>query len=60
MEDVAQEVREELLKAATDGFVDCGKALAIARKLNVEPRVVGKACDLLHIRVRSCSLGLFD
>jgi hypothetical protein len=60
VEDVAQEVRDELLRAATDGFIDCGKALAIARKLNIDPRVVGKACDLLHIRVRSCSLGLFD
>jgi len=60
MEDVAQEVRNELLKAATDGFIDCGKALAIALKLNIDPGVVGKACNLLHIRVRSCSLGLFD
>jgi len=60
MEEVAQEVRDELLKAATDGFIDCGKAIAIARKLNIDPRVVGKACDLLHIRVRSCSLGLFE
>jgi hypothetical protein len=60
VEDVAQEVRDELLRAATDGFIDCGKALAVARKLNIDPRVVGKACDLLHIRVRSCSLGLFD
>jgi len=60
MEDVTQEVRDELLKAATDGFIDCGKALAIAHKLNIDPGVVGKACNLLHIRVRSCSLGLFD
>jgi len=60
VEDVAQEVRDELLRAATDGFIDCGKALAVARKLNIDPIVVGKACDLLHIRVRSCSLGLFD
>jgi len=58
--DVAQEVRDELLKAAVDGFIDCGKALAIARKLNVDPKVVGNACNLLHIKVRSCSLGLFD
>jgi hypothetical protein len=60
MEDVTQEVRDELLKAVTDGFIDCGEALAIARKLNINPGVVGKACNLLHIRVRSCSLGLFD
>jgi hypothetical protein len=58
--DVTQEVRDELLKAAVDGFIDCGKALAIARKLNVDPKVVGNACNLLHIKVRSCSLGLFD
>jgi hypothetical protein len=58
--DVTQEVRDELLKAAVDGFIDCGKALAIARKLNVDPKVIGNACNLLHIKVRSCSLGLFD
>jgi hypothetical protein len=60
MEDITQEVRDELLKAATDGFIDCGRALAIARKLNIDPKVVGSACNLLHIKVRSCSLGLFD
>jgi hypothetical protein len=60
MEEVAQEVRNELLKAATDGFIDCGKAIAIARKLNIDPKIVGKVCNLLHIRVRSCLLGLFD
>ena len=60
MEDATQEIRDELLKAAVDGFIDCGKALAIARKLNVDPKVVGSACNLLHIKVRSCSLGLFD
>jgi diacylglycerol kinase family enzyme len=60
MEEVAQEVCNELLKAATDGFIDCGKAIAIARKLNIDPKIVGKACNLLHIRVRSCLLGLFD
>jgi len=60
MEEVAQEVRDELLKATTDGFIDCGKAIVIARKLNIDPKIVGKACNLLHIRIRSCSLGLFD
>jgi len=60
MEDVAQEIKDELLKAAVDGFIDCGRALAIARKLDVDPKVVGAACNLLHIKVRSCSLGLFD
>jgi pimeloyl-CoA synthetase len=60
MEEIDQEVRDELLKAAIDGHIDCGKALAIARNLNIDPGVVGKACNLLQIRVRSCSLGLFD
>lgn len=60
MEDVTQKIRDELLKAATEGFIDCGQALAIARKLGVDPKIVGTACNLLHIRVRSCSLGLFD
>ncbi len=59
MEDVSQVVRDELLKTATDGFIDCGNALALARKLNVDPKIIGEACNLLGIRIRSCLLGLF-
>ena len=59
MEDVSQEVRDELLKAATDGSIDCGNALALAHKLNVDPKIIGEACNLLGIRIRSCLLGLF-
>ncbi len=53
-------VREEVLKSSQEGHITCAAALAIARALGVEPRVVGRICDELHIRVRSCSLGLFD
>jgi pimeloyl-CoA synthetase len=59
MEDHSQEVQDELLKAAMEGFIDCGDALAIARKLNVDPKIVGEACNQLGIRIRSCLLGLF-
>lgn len=58
-EDISEDIKNELLKAAAEGPVECGKALIIARRLNVSPMVVGKACDLLHIRVRSCSPELF-
>lgn len=59
MEDMSQQVQGELLKAATDGSIDCGDALALARRLNVDPAIVGEACNLLGIRIRSCLLGLF-
>jgi len=60
MEDVSQEVRDALLKAATDGFIECGDALALARTLNVDPKHIGEACNLLGIHIRSCLLGLFN
>lgn len=60
MEEVSQEVQDELLKAASSGFIDCGDALALARKLNVDPKIIGEACNLLGIRIRSCLLGLFS
>jgi hypothetical protein len=49
-----------VLKAAADGTIECGKALAISRRLGVDPKTIGRACNLLHIKVRSCSLGLFE
>lgn len=60
MEDITQEIREALLKAATNGSIECSRALAISRRLGVDPKTIGRACNLLHIKVHSCSLGLFD
>ncbi|HNW84845.1 MAG TPA: hypothetical protein PLO19_04175 [Candidatus Cryosericum sp.] len=60
MEDTLSQVRDEVLKSSQEGHITCAAALAIARTLNVDPRVVGRICDDLHIRVRSCSLGLFE
>ncbi len=60
MEDITQEIRDEVLKAAADGAIECSKALAISRRLGVDPKTIGRACNLLHIKVRSCSLGLFE
>ena len=60
MEDRLSQVRDEVLRSSHEGHITCTAALAIARTLNVDPRVVGRVCDELHIRVQSCSLGLFD
>lgn len=60
MEESVQEVRDELLKAVTDEFDDCGKAIAFAHKLNVDPGATGKVCDLLHIWIQTCLIGPFN
>lgn len=60
MEETAlQKIQERLRKEAPAGVITCAQALVLARELQVDPKVIGKACDMLQIRVRCCSLGLF-
>ena len=59
-----QEVKTEVLEAvkaktADGGWISCAVAREIAEDLGVSPVVVGKACDLLDIRIKSCVLGCF-
>ncbi|HOV49913.1 MAG TPA: hypothetical protein PLZ61_01060 [Candidatus Cryosericum sp.] len=60
MEETLSRVRDEVLKSSQERHITCAAALAIARALSIDPRVVGQVCDELQISVRSCSLGLFD
>ena len=52
-------VRDVLLKRASVGELPCAVAFEIAKELGVLPDVVGRAADLLELRLVKCQLGLF-
>jgi hypothetical protein len=42
------------------GWIACSTALALAEALGVPARDIGRLLDLLRIKVKRCSLGLFE
>ena len=59
LEDPGPEVLEAVRAAASAGSISCTRARKVARDLGVSPRVVGRAADLLGIKVKNCELGCF-
>ena len=57
MIDPAIEIEVNRLKK--DGELPCALAFEIAEKTSVNPEDVGKALDLMNIRITKCQLGLF-
>jgi hypothetical protein len=55
----AGEVREAVRGEAEGGRIPCARALAVARRLGVEPRTVGDACNREGIKIVRCQLGCF-
>ena len=53
------DLKKEILKASENGRIKCVEALAIAKKLKVPTRKVGKAIDDLGIKIIDCQLGCF-
>ncbi|MFW6161267.1 MAG: hypothetical protein ACODAJ_00775 [Planctomycetota bacterium] len=56
---VDERVAEAVRAAAEDGRLACAEALAIAERLEVEPRAVGEAANRLGIKIVACQLGCF-
>ncbi len=54
-----QELHRQLQELAGEGTVGCPVALALARRLGVNPLQVGGAADDLGIRIVDCQLGCF-
>lgn len=52
-------LRETLLRRALQGKLPCALAFDVAKGLGVLPDVVGRAADLLELRLVKCQLGLF-
>ncbi|MFZ5897894.1 MAG: hypothetical protein ACOYU7_01725 [Bacillota bacterium] len=54
-----REVLEAVKEAAVEGRLNCPQAWAIAKQLNVPVPVVGRAADILGIKINNCALGCF-
>jgi len=52
-------IRAKLEKETPEGTLSCAAAFALATDLNKSPAEIGKAADLLDIRLVKCQLGLF-
>ena len=42
-----------------NGWISCAAARAMAVRLKITPREIGRLLDHLHIKVQQCELGLF-
>lgn len=51
---------EAVKSASKDGKIPCAAAMALARKLGVSPRRIGKAADAGEIKIVQCQLGCFE
>jgi len=58
-EDVPQKVIDAVKKAAVDNKIDCERAQALAGELGVPMLVVGRALNLINIKIVQCQLGCF-
>ncbi len=58
-EEPSAEIIEAVRQAAPGGKITCTAARKLAAELNVHPRVIGRACDRLDLKVHKCELGCF-
>lgn len=58
-EEIPQEVVEAVKKEAVDNRMQCKRAQELAGELGVPIAVVGRALDLLNIKITECQLGCF-
>jgi hypothetical protein len=52
-------IADAIRKCSAERKVPCTEAFRIAEEMNVQPSEVGRALDLLEIRIIRCQLGLF-
>ena len=58
-EEIPKEVIEAVKREAADGRIPCARAQSLAAELGVPIPVVGRALDLLNIKITACQLGCF-
>ena len=58
-EDIPEEVIEAVKKEATEDRIPCARAQQLAGELGVPIPLVGRALDLLDIKIVECQLGCF-
>lgn len=54
-----EEIRRAVRGASAEGRIRCAAALELARRLDVDPREIGKACNAEKVKIVSCELGCF-
>ncbi len=52
-------IADAIRKRSAGGKLSCAAAFRIAGEMNIEPSGVGRAMDLLEIKIVQCQLGLF-
>lgn len=58
-EEIPEDVMEAVEREADEGKMPCARACEIARELGVPIPLVGRALDLLGIKITRCQLGCF-
>ena len=54
-----EELREAILREATDGKVPCRALLELAEWQDVPPKKLGKLCDQMKVKITHCQLECF-
>lgn len=52
-------LEDAIKKKSKEGALSCALCFVIADELNIEPREVGYALDLMEVPIAKCQLGLF-
>ncbi|HPQ39361.1 MAG TPA: hypothetical protein PLV45_03215 [bacterium] len=53
------DLKKHVTEIAHEGKLNCAEALKLAETLGISPRDIGKAANLLNIRISACQLGCF-
>ena len=56
---IPETLRQKVISAAKNGLLSCTKAHQLAQETGFSPAEVGRAADLLELRLTGCQLGLF-
>ncbi|MBN2809737.1 MAG: hypothetical protein JXR80_09625 [Deltaproteobacteria bacterium] len=57
--EIPEALREKLKSAADDNRLSCSKAHRLARETGFAPAEIGRAADLMELRLTECQLALF-
>ncbi len=58
--ELPEELKNKILAIAPNGRISCLQAHRLATENRLSPAEIGRAVDLLEIRLTGCQLGLFD
>jgi hypothetical protein len=59
MDKIPVEVLEAVKKAAPEGRLTCAAAHELAKKLGVDPCLIGQAANATKVKIKKCQLGCF-